>query len=144
MNIKNNRRRGFTLIELLVVILILAILAALVVPRMIGHTDDAKRAAAVANIKEFSDALQRFRLDTGRFPTSEEGLMALRVRPDDVNIWNGPYIQHDPPADPWGFEYQYEQSGDGYIVTSYGQDGAPGGEGNASDIVDDSSNPTSQ
>ena len=136
MQIKNRNKKGFTLIELLVVILILAILAALVVPRMFGHTDEAKRAKAVADIKSLGDALQRFRVDTDRFPTTEEGLMALRQRPSDVKVWNGPYIERNPPTDPWQNEYVYENDGnDDFAITSYGADGAPGGDGNNADIT---------
>lgn len=131
-------RRGFTLIELLVVILILAILAALVVPRVIGRTDDAKRAKAASDIAAMSQLLQQFRLDTSRYPTTEEGLDALRTAPADVDGWRGPYADKAIPNDPWGFPYVYEYPGpdgdDSFVLESYGSDGQPGGEGNAADI----------
>jgi general secretion pathway protein G len=132
---KNANRRGFTLIELLVVILILAILAALIVPRMIGQTDNAKRAKAVTDIKTLNDAMQRFRLECDRFPTDEEGLMALRNNPGDTPGWNGPYLDRDPAPDPWGNEYVYQNLGNNEIlIESYGADGVEGGDGNNADL----------
>lgn len=128
-----SRFRAFTLIELLVVILILAVLAALIVPKVIGRTDDAKRVKAANDIKTLESALNTFRLDVGRYPTTEEGLEALRVEPSDVRNWKG-YIEKLPP-DPWQGAYVYEYLGDDkFSITSYGSDGAPGGDGNAMDI----------
>ncbi len=132
------KNRAFTLIELLVVILILAILAALVVPRVVGRTSDAKRAKAASDIATLSSLLQQYRVDTDTFPSTEEGLSALRVQPPDVQNWRGPYTSKDIPTDPWGNEYVYESpgpNGEDYVIISYGADGAPGGEGDASDIV---------
>lgn len=135
-----HQRRAFTLIELLVVILILAILAALIVPRVIGRTSDAKRAKAATDIATLSGLLNTFRLDTDRFPTSEEGLEALRVQPADVQNWKGPYTTKPLPTDPWGNEYLYEWPGaagdDSFILMSLGADGQVGGEGDASDIAE--------
>lgn len=136
----NRRLRGFTLIELLVVILILAILAALIVPRVVGRTDDAKRAKAATDISTLSGLLQQFRLDTGRYPTTEEGLTALRQAPADIQNWRGPYSTKAIPADPWGYEYVYEYPGptgdDSFLLMSFGGDGAEGGEGANEDIVE--------
>lgn len=137
------RRFGFTLIELLVVILILGILAALILPRVIGRTDDAKVAAAKSDLNTLSNALQNFRLDCGRYPTTEEGLNALRVQPSgNATGWKGPYLTKDLPADPWGgaYVYQYpgQSGGDSYLLESYGADGAPGGTGPAEDIIEGS------
>jgi general secretion pathway protein G len=132
------KSRAFTLIELLVVILILAILAALVVPRVVGRTSDAKRAKAASDISTLSSLLQQYRVDTDTFPSTEEGLSALRVQPPDVQNWRGPYTSKDIPTDPWGNEYVYESpgpNGEDFLITSYGADGAPGGEGDASDIT---------
>ena len=132
------QRRGFTLIEMLVVILILAILAALIVPRVVGHTSDAKRAKAASDIATVSSLLQEYHLDTDSYPTTEEGLNALRVAPAGVNNWRGPYTTKDIPVDPWGNEYSYEAPGpDGqdFVIVSYGADGAPGGEGDAADVT---------
>lgn len=135
-----HKRRAFTLIELLVVILILAILAALIVPRVVGRTSDAKRAKAASDISTLSSLLQQFRVDTDRFPTTEEGLSALRTAPADVRNWRGPYTTKPIPADPWGNEYVYEYPGPGgedtFVLASFGSDGAPGGEGEAEDITE--------
>lgn len=135
---RKQRKLGFTLIELLVVILILAVLAALIVPRVVGRTGEAKKAKAASDIATLSNLLQQFRIDCDRYPTSEEGLSALRVAPADVQGWKGPYLQKELPADPWNNEYAYEfpgaSGGDSFALLSYGADGAPGGEGDAADI----------
>ena len=131
---------AFTLIELMVVILILAILAALIVPRVVGRTGDAKRAKAASDIATMSSLLQQYRIDNDRFPTTEDGLNALRVQPSDARNWRGPYTSKAIPVDPWGNEYAYESPGpedQDFLITSYGEDGAPGGEGDASDITSD-------
>ena len=148
MNLRNfprSRRasgsqRAFTLIEMLVVILILAILAALIIPRLVGRTSDAKIAKAKSDIATLSSLLQQYRLDSDRYPTTEEGLMALRVRPSSARGWKGPYTTKDIPLDPWNAPYVYQSPGpDGqdYLVTCYGADSAPGGEGDAADITSD-------
>ncbi|MEQ1823751.1 MAG: type II secretion system major pseudopilin GspG [Fimbriimonadaceae bacterium] len=131
---KIRKSKGFTLIELLVVILILAILAALIVPRVIGRTTDAKRAKAASDIKTLKTALNNFRLDCDRYPETEEGLAALTQAPADTNGWRGPYIERISP-DPWQSEYIYELVGDDQVsIVSYGKDGAPGGEGESADV----------
>jgi general secretion pathway protein G len=107
---RTSRNRGFTLIELLLVMVILAILAAVVVPRMVGKSEMAKLAAAKTDINMLEGALNTFEVETGRFPTSEEGLAALSTRPGNVQTWNGPYVQH-PPKDPWGNAYVYVYPG---------------------------------
>lgn len=130
--------RAFTLIELLVVILILAILAALIVPRVVGRTSDAKRAKAASDIATLSSLLQQYRVDNDVYPTTEQGLNALRVQPSDAPNWRGPYTSKNLPTDPWGNEYMYESpgpNGEDFIVASYGADGAPGGQGDAADIT---------
>jgi general secretion pathway protein G len=134
---RKRRNAAFTLIEMLVVVLILAILAALIVPRVVNRTSDAKRAKASSDIATLSSLLQQFRIDNDRFPTTEEGLTALRVQPADAANWRGPYTSKEIPADPWGNEYIYESPGPGgedFLIISYGADGAPGGEGDASDL----------
>lgn len=137
---QNRSRRGFTLIELMVVILILAILAALIVPRVVGRTGDAKRAKAATDISTLSGLLQQFRMDNDRYPSTEEGLQALRSAPADLPNWRGPYSTKPIPADPWGGEYIYEFPGAGgdetYVLVSYGSDLSPGGEGDATDITE--------
>lgn len=139
MHISSSRnRKGFTLIELLVVILILAILAALIVPRVIGRSTDAKRAKAASDIATLSSLLQQYRIDNDRYPTTEQGLQSLRVQPNDAPNWRGPYITKNLPTDPWGNEYTYESpgsAGEDFVIVSYGADGAPGGEGDDSDIT---------
>ncbi|HMS55165.1 MAG TPA: type II secretion system major pseudopilin GspG [Fimbriimonadaceae bacterium] len=136
--LRTQRRRGFTLIELLVVILILAILAALIVPRVVNRTSDAKRARALSDIATLTTALNSFRLDCDRFPSTEEGLQSLRTQPGEVTGWRGPYLEKAIPPDPWGNEYAYEYPGTGgddtFTLMSFGSDGAPGGEGDATDI----------
>ena len=132
-----NRRLGFTLIELLVVIIVLGLLAALVAPRMFGKVGKAKQNATRSQIEAFSTALEAFRLDNGRLPSTAEGLAALRVRPPNLPNWDGPYLSKEIPKDPWGRAYVYKAPGEhgDYDIISYGADGAPGGEGENIDIV---------
>src|SRR5262244_820133 len=118
----HRQRRAFTLIELLVVILILAILAALIVPRVVGRTSDAKRAKAASDIATLTSLLQQYRVDNDKYPTTEQGLNALRVQPSDASNWRGPYTTKDIPTDPWGNEYVYESpgsNGDDFDIVSY-------------------------
>ena len=130
---------GFTLIEVLVVVMILGILAALVVPRIMDRPDEAKRVAAGADVKAIATALKLYRLDNGFYPTTEQGLGALIVRPTTTpapgNWKQGGYLER-LPKDPWGSDYQYLAPGvKGEIdVFSLGSDQARGGEGNAADI----------
>lgn len=132
------RRSAFTLIELLVVILILAILAALIVPRVVGRTSDAKIAKAKSDISELAGLLQQYRVDNDKFPTTEEGLASLEQAPADAPNWRGPYTSKAIPTDPWNNEYSYESpgpNGEDFVITSYGADGAPGGDGDNTDIT---------
>jgi len=134
MRNKSRQNRAFTLIELLVVILILGILAALIVPKFISHTDDARIARAKADVQTIAGSLDRYRLDTGTYPTDSEGLSPLVTAPSDVSNWKGPYIE-TLPDDPWGHPYVYHQIDDHTVqVLSYGADGAEGGTGNNADI----------
>jgi len=142
MNMKTNNRsrRAFTLIEMLVVILILSILAALIIPKLVGRTTDAKIGAAKSDIATLSSLLQQYRLDNDKYPTTEEGLQALVVQPADAPHWKGPYTTKQIPQDPWGNPYVYQSPGpDGqdFLITSYGSDGQPGGDGDAADITSD-------
>jgi general secretion pathway protein G len=133
---KTKRQRGFTLIELLVVLAILAMLAALVVPRVFKNLDKAKVDTAKAQIAALESALGSYRLDVGSFPTTDQGLQALRTRPVGVENWDGPYLPKDIPLDPWKHPYAYRcpsEHGD-YEIISYGADGREGGEGVDKDI----------
>jgi general secretion pathway protein G len=134
---RRSRQAGVTLIEMLVVVTIIALFAALVVPRMLGQADKAKVTAAKAQINAFGTALGQYKLDTSTFPSSEDGLKALRVKPQNVNRWEGPYLPQEVPNDPWGNAYLYKypgEHGDEPDIMSYGADGQPGGEGINADI----------
>ena len=129
--------QGFTLIELLIVMIILGLLAALVGPRMFGKVDKAKQRAAKAQITLFETTLDTYRLDVGAYPTTEEGLQALRVKPDSTKEWDGPYLTKAIPMDPWGNPYVYESPGEHgeYDIICLGADASPGGEKTDMDIV---------
>lgn len=131
------KERGFTLIELLIVMVILGLLAALVGPRMFGKTGKARQKAAKAQISLFETAMDTYRLDVGKFPTTDQGMKVLRERPENEPKWDGPYLPKEIPLDPWGYEYEYRSPGEhgDYDIVSYGADGAPGGEGEGADIV---------
>ncbi len=140
-SLQRRRARGFTLIEIMVVITILGILAALIVPKIVGRTDDARIAAARQDIASIMQALKLYRLDNGRYPTTEQGLRALVERPgtdpQPTNWKQGGYLERSSiPKDPWGKEYQYLNPGlRGEIdVFSFGRDGQSGGEGPDADI----------
>jgi len=132
-------QRGFTLLEIMVVVVILGILAALVVPKIISRPDEARVIAAKQDIASLLQALKLYRLDNQRYPTTEQGLQALSIRPATAPLpsnWKGGGYVERLPKDPWGGSYQYLNPGvRGEIdVFSFGADGAPGGEGNDADI----------
>lgn len=127
--------KGFTLVELIVVMVIIGMLAALVFPRLIPKIGKGRQSAAKAQIELLGQAIDQFRLDTGSYPTTSEGLNALMVNPGKEN-WDGPYLKKAVPNDPWGKPYNYQSPGShgDYDLISYGADGAPGGEGEDKDI----------
>ena len=130
-------RAGFTLIELMVVMIILGLLAALVVPKMFGKLGKAKTNAAYVQIELLGTALDSFRLDTGRYPTTAEGLEALISQTSGVDEWNGPYLKKiEIPLDPWKNPYIYESPGKhgDYDLYSFGADKSEGGEGENRDL----------
>lgn len=130
------RTRGFTLIELLVVLAILTLLAGLVGPRVLNQLGGAKSKTAGVQIADLEKSLELFKLDVGRFPTTEEGLQALSVKPASANGWNGPYIKGSVPNDPWGKPYKYTSpaAGGGVEILTLGADGAAGGDGENADV----------
>jgi general secretion pathway protein G len=131
-------QRGITLIEMLVVVTIIALFAALVGPKLFSNVDKAKRTQVRAQINSFMTALGSYKLDTGNFPTTDLGLNGLRVKPDGLDQWAGPYLPQDVPDDPWGHHYLYKfpgDHGDEPDIVSLGADGQPSGEGNNADIV---------
>jgi general secretion pathway protein G len=128
--------KGFTLLELLVVIVIIGLLAAYVGPKYFAQLGKSEVTIAKAQIEAFEKALDTYRLDVGRYPTTEEGMGALLVKPSGVTAWSGPYLKKAVPLDPWGHAYIYRSPGTkgDFEIVSYGKDGAPGGEGENADV----------
>lgn len=134
---KKHRQRGLTLFELLVVLAILAFLATLVAPRVVGYLGRAKSDIARAQAANIASSLELFFLDYGRYPTEEEGLKALVEAPGETSEWRGPYLKEESAlSDPWGRPYVYapETGADAFEVISLGRDGAEGGDGEDADI----------
>ena len=130
------RQRGFTLLELLVVMVIIGLLASYVGPRYFAQVGKSEIKTTKAQIDGLEKALDQYRLDVGHYPTTEQGLNALMTRPTDEPRWEGPYLKKAVPMDPWGHPYIYKKPGDHgeYDLLSYGNDGKPGGDGEAADI----------
>jgi len=134
----NKNNRGITLIESLAVMVIIAMFATIVGQRLFRNVEKARQTTAKAQINEFESVLDAFKLDVGRYPTSEEGLQSLRVRPGSVERWDGPYLRKDIPPDPWQRPYVYRfpsQHGGDYDLYSLGADGQEGGEGENADVT---------
>jgi len=128
--------RGFTLIELLVVVCILGLLAGFVAPRYFAQVGKSETATVRAQIDAFEKALDQYRLDTGRYPSTQLGLNALFVRPPNEPKWNGPYLRKPVPPDAWGNAYRYTAPGPrgDFEIVSFGRDGRPGGTGEDADL----------
>jgi general secretion pathway protein G len=138
-NPRSAREAGFTLVELLVVLVILVLIASIVGPRVIGYLGSSRTKAASVQIESLVTAVELFRIDVGRYPTSAEGLEALVKPTGDIKGWTGPYLaKPDLPADPWGRPYIYETGGQSgaaaFRIKSYGGDGKEGGTGEDADI----------
>ncbi|BCB27616.1 type II secretion system protein GspG [Sulfurimicrobium lacus] len=129
--------QGFTLLELLVVMVIIGLLAGYVGPKYFAQIGKSEIKVARAQIDSLDKSLDQFRLDTGHYPSMEEGLAALVARPANEPKWDGPYLKKNVPQDPWGNPYVYRIPGEHseYDLLSYGKDGQPGGDGEAADVT---------
>jgi general secretion pathway protein G len=141
MTVNVRRRSGFTLLELVVVIIVLGLLAGIVAPQIIGRLSEAKSTTAKTQLELLSVALDGYRLDNGSYPTTDQGLAALRERPTRAPVpanWRGPYLRKAVPVDPWGRPYVYRAPGERnpstFDLESLGRDGKPGGEGEDADL----------
>lgn len=133
---RGGKYAGFTLLELLVVLVIIGLLAGYVAPRYFAQVGKAEVKTARAQIDAFEKALDQYRLDTGHYPSSEQGLTALYGKPTDEPNWQGPYLKKAAPQDPWGRNYIYRYPGEhaDFDLFSYGKDGQLGGSGEEADI----------
>ena len=131
------RHPGFTLLELLVVMVIIGLLAAYVGPKYFAQIGKSEMKTTKAQIVGLEKALQQYRIDVGRYPTTEQGLAALVTKPANVNKWAGPYLEKSIPMDPWGRPYIFVSPGEhgDFDISSNGQDGRPGGDGLDADIT---------
>lgn len=130
-------RAAFTLVEMVVVIAVIALLLGLVGPQIVGRVSEARGTTARAQVDLFSTALENYRLDNGSYPTTSQGLSALRQRPSPAPInWRGPYLRKAVPLDPWGRPYQYKSAAEGinFDILTLGRDGRVGGAGEDADI----------
>jgi len=137
-NSKIIAEQGFTLLEMLVVLGIIAMLAGLVGPQVMNQLGGAKSKTAKVQIEDLSAALDMYRLDVGKYPTTDQGLQALIEKPDDAKRWNGPYLRKNKiPLDPWGTDYKFASPGEKgkFDLYTYGADGKEGGEGEDQDMA---------
>jgi len=127
---RESKEQGFTLIEMLVVLVIITLLATLVGPKLFGKISSSKIKVAAAQIELLSSGLDTYRLDVGRYPTTEQGLLALRKAPSGVKHWDGPYLSKPVPNDPWDSPYHYNRPGkdNPYALYTLGRDGKKGGD----------------
>ena len=128
---------GYSLIELLVVLVIMGLLVGLVGPRLFSRVDSSKVETAETQVRMLKAAMQTFRLDMGRYPTTDEGLKALSINSASSERWNGPYLEEELPLDPWGNPYAYKDTAEnfqGFALYSKGADGVEGGEGLNADV----------
>lgn len=134
---EKRKLRGFTLLELLVVLVIIGLLAGYVGPRYFSQIGKSESKIAKAQIEAFDKALSQYRIDIGRYPTTEQGLNALVTKPANEAKWDGPYLSKNVPMDPWGKSYLYRYPGQKaeYELYSLGKDGVPGGTGDAADVT---------
>jgi len=128
--------KGFTLIEIIIVVIIMSLIAALVVPRLFKKVEKSKQQIAKTQIILLENAVKMFKLDTGRYPASEEGMKALLEKPANISNWDGPYLEKGLPDDPWGRKYIYIYPGKNYTyeIVSLGADGKEGGENEDKDV----------
>jgi len=136
-NKKQFTKKAFTLIELLVVIVIIALLSSIVAPRLFGRVDDAKIKTTQAQMEILSAQLDSFKLDVGRYPTTEEGIQVLWAKSSEIESWNGPYLKKPIKGDAWNKPYIYKfpgSNGNDYDLLSLGADGEVGGEDDKADI----------
>ena len=131
------KKQGFTLLELLVVLVIIGLLAGIIGPSLFKNVGKSEVTTAKAQIESLSKAIDTYRLDTGKFPSTEEGLQVLTTRPNNLPNWQGPYLKKAVPLDPWGMPYQYKHPSEhqmDYDLYSFGADKALGGEQHNSDL----------
>jgi general secretion pathway protein G len=136
MSLLRRRPKGFTLLELLVVMVIIGLLVGYVAPLYFKQVGKSEVKVARAQIESFGKALDQYRLDTGHYPTTEQGLAALVTKPADEARWDGPYLKKGVPSDPWGKAYSYKRPGahGEYDIVSFGKDGVAGGTGEDADL----------
>lgn len=136
MNRMNIKSKGFTLIEIIIVVIILSLIAALVGPRLFKKVEKSKQQITKTQIVMIENSVKLFKLDTGRYPTTAEGLKVLMENAAGISNWDGPYLEKGIPKDPWGKDYVYSYPGKNYTfeIVSLGADGLPGGDGENKDI----------